>query len=67
MALHLDAYTKAGTDEAIARALADAQASFGTDGQPRFAGVGPPPITIVGARPSDYYLDVTTGDLYQLT
>lgn len=39
----------------------------GADGQPRFAGDGPPPEVIVGARPFvDQYLDRLTGLIYAL-
>lgn len=38
----------------------------GTAGQPRFTGQGPPGL-VLGANPSDLYLDVLTGLIYELT
>ncbi len=43
------------------------QGERGADGQIRFTGMGPPPTAIVGARPGDTYMDLTTGDVYKLT
>lgn len=34
-------------------------------GQPKFSGQGPPGV-VIGASPGDEYLDVTSGDIYQL-
>jgi hypothetical protein len=43
------------------------QGPQGEPGNVRWQGAGPPPAVIVGASAGEMYLDVTTGDLYQLT
>lgn len=38
-----------------------------SNGQPRFTGNGPPPVTITGAVTNDVYLDLSNGKLYKMT
>lgn len=38
----------------------------GTPGEKWYQGMGPPPDPFPGANPSDQYLDVATGDVYEL-
>lgn len=56
------------SQDVLDAALAGITGGFtGPAGQPRYAGIGPPPVTIIGSAPGDIYLDASNGDLYQLT
>lgn len=38
----------------------------GANGQPRYSGIGPPPVTIIGSQPGDSYVDLSDGTTYIL-
>jgi hypothetical protein len=61
-----DAPTTAPVEEAVeVLGVSGPTGSPGRDGEQWWTGVGPPG-TIPGAEPGDFYLDTSTGDVYEL-